>query len=56
MDMLAKDWCKMTRLGVGGSMDWVEWLVLGLAFPIAIACYFFEGAGKKSNPDVDEDR
>jgi hypothetical protein len=58
MDMPAKDWCKMARLEcrVEGSMDWVEWLILGLAFPIAIACYFFEGAGKKSNPDVDEDR
>jgi hypothetical protein len=38
----------------GDIMDWVEWLILGLAFPIAIAGYFFEGPGKKL--DDNEDR
>ena len=55
--MPAKDWCKMARLErwvVGGSMDWLEWLILGLAFPIAIAGYFFPDI--KSKPDDDEDR
>jgi hypothetical protein len=59
MDMPAKDWCKMARLErwvVGGSMDWLEWLILGLAFPIAIGGYFFEVPRKKSKPDDDEDR
>jgi hypothetical protein len=42
--------------GRGDIMNWVEWLILGLAFPIAIAGYFFEGAAKKSKPDDSEDR
>jgi hypothetical protein len=56
MDM--KNWRKMARLECRGRdiMDWVEWLILGLAFPIAIAGYFFEGPGKKSKLDDDEDR
>jgi hypothetical protein len=33
---------------------WVEWFILGLAFPIAIAGYFFPD--KKSKPDEDEGR
>jgi hypothetical protein len=49
-EKMAKRWV------VGGSMDWVEWLILGLAFPIAIAGYFFEVPRKKSTPDDDEDR
>ena len=41
--------------GGGRSMEWwVEWFILGLAFPIAIAGYFFPDM--KSKPDDDEDR
>ena len=47
---------RLERWVVGGSMDWLEWLILGLAFPIAIGGYFFEVPRKKSTPDDDEDR